>query len=247
MSTLGQILDGDEEAVEVEAQAETEVVETEPTGVKEPEAEAVQAEAEPEQESSPEPDSSPHVPLSAVHGERDRRQAAEKERDDLRKQLEAKNTKEPTSVFEDEKAFASEIKSDFNQTLTNHTLNQSEFFAEREYGKPQLAAKIETFKSLVESNPQYRDQFINAVSPYHELVTIVDNHTKLEQMQDLPAYEAKLRAEIKAEVEAENAAKAKSKADLRESIPDSLARTASSGGLTASDWGGPTSLDSLID
>lgn len=223
---------------------EIEVVDTtdkteEPTGEVEAKDESKDESKEETKEevSSPDPKDETKVPLSAMHGERDRRKTAEKERDELKAQLEEKTPL--TSVFEDENKFRQEVQDDFNQSLTNQALNQSEFFVADKIGREVLDKKIEAFKTLVETNPEIRQRFANAVSPYHELVSIVDQHDELAKMEDLPAYKATLKAEAKAEVKAELVAEGKAKDDLRESIPDSLTGDTSAGGLTSKDWGGP--------
>ncbi len=232
---VGEIFDGKE--------PELKVVETEePAGeVEEPE-----KEPEPKEEvPSPDPKVETQVPLSAMHGERDRRKTAEKERDELKAKLEEKAPL--TSVFEDENKFRQEVHDDFNQSLTNQALNQSEFFVADKIGRDVLDKKIEVFKNLAESNPEIRQRFANAVSPYHELVSIVDQHDELEKLKDLDGYKAKLKAEAKAEVKAELEAEGKAKDELRASIPDSLTGDASAGGLTSKDWGGPAKAEDIYN
>lgn len=180
---------------------------------------------------SPAAEDETKVPLSAMHGERDRRKAAERERDEFKAQLTESNKAEPTSVFTDEAAFRTEIQNDFNQSLTNQSLNQSEFFVADKIGRDVLDQKIEVFKTLVENNPEIRQRFANAVSPYHELVKIVDQHNEMDKMKDLDGYKAKLKAEAKAEVKAELEADGKAKTELRDSIPDSLVDETGKGGL----------------
>lgn len=173
------------------------------------------------------------VPISAMHGERDRRQAAEKENVALKEKLEESNKTEPTSVFEDESKFRNELATDFNQQLTNHSLNQSEFFAARELGRDVLDQKIEAFKKLAEDNPELRQRFAIAVSPYHELVDIVNQHDELDKMKDLDGYKAKLKAEAKVEVKKELEKEIEEKEKLRKSIPDSLVGDDSAGGISS--------------
>jgi hypothetical protein len=210
------------------------VVEDAPSGETGETVEATTAEAEtetaePTEEASPASDVT--VPMSVVHGERDRRQAAEKERDDLRAKLEASSQTEPTSVFEDESKFRSEIDAQINESMSNVALNQSEFFARREFGSEELDGKIEKFKELVKDNDPLRQRFINATSPYHELVEIVDQHDELAKMEDMDAYRAKIRAEERAAVKKELEDEAAAKAKLRDSVPDSLVDEPSQGGL----------------
>lgn len=220
--------------------------------VDEPKDESTGEAKEPEKEleakdevSSPDPKVETQVPLSAMHGERDRRQAAEREVAELKGKLEEKTPL--TSVFDDEPKFREEISADFEQLLTNQAFNQSEFFVADKIGRDVLDKKIKEFKSLAESNPEIRQRFASAVSPYHELVAIVDQHEELAKMKDMGAYKAKLKAEAKAEVKAELEAEAEGKDKLRESIPDSLVGDTSAGGLKSTDWGGPAKAKDIYN
>ncbi|MCH8294483.1 hypothetical protein IH992_25650 [Candidatus Poribacteria bacterium] len=170
------------------------------------------------------------VPLAALQEQRDKRQAVERERDDLLAKLnKSEKPGELTSVFDDEAKFRSELQNDFDSQLNNQRYNQSQFFVEQDIGKDVLATKVETFKTLAAANPALTQQMANAISPYHEMVTIVDQHSELAKMQDLPAYKAQLKAEAKAEVLAEMKAGSDDSDKLRDSISDSLAGDASVG------------------
>ena len=166
-----------------------------------------------------------------MHGERDRRKAAERERDEFKAQLADSKKTDPTSIFEDESKFRSELQTDLSQALVNQSLNQSEFFVAREIGRDKLDQKIDIFKTLAENNPEIRQRFSNAVSPYHELIDIVNQHDEMGKMKDLDGYKAKLKAEAKAEVVAELEAQGKVKDELRDSVPDSLVNDTGKGGL----------------
>lgn len=244
--SMDDILSGETETIEEI------VVEEQPTGEKEkeaaPESDVQEDKEEPAaEESSPDPDKSEtHVPLSVVHGERDRRQAAEKRAAELESKLEETQKTPPTSVFEDEAKFVDEFAGNVDQKLTNFALNQSEFFARREFGSVAVDEKIEKFKALVADNPTLKERFANSVSPYHELVEIVDQHDELDKMSDLDSYRAQIRAEERAKLKEEMEQEAKGKKKLRESIPDSLAGDTSEGGLTSSDWSGPPSMDDIL-
>jgi len=196
---------------------------------------------------SPASGSETMVPVSAIHGERDRRKAAEGQRDELQSKLDEANKTPPTSVFEDETKWREEITAGFNQQLTNHSLNQSEFFAARELGREKLDKKIAIFKTLVETNPDLGQRFANAVSPYHELVDIVDQHDDLDKMKDIDAYKATLKAEARVEVKAEMEAEGKAKGDLLDSVPDSLVGDASKGGISSKGSFEPPTADELYN
>lgn len=176
------------------------------------------------------------VPLAALQEQRDKRQSAERERDDLKSKLDA-TTKpaETTSVFDDEAKFRDELKSDFDAQLNNQRYNQSQFFVGREIGEEALAAKTETFKTLAAANPALNQQIANSMSPYHEMVKIVDQHGELDKMKDLDAYKAKIRAELKAEMEADTEKGETDKAKLRDSIPETLAGESSVGKRSSSE------------
>ena len=237
LQSMDEILSDKEPEIQV-VDVKTDETKDESTGEEASEAtKAAKAaeDAEKAKDASPASEIETKVPISAMHGERDRRQAAEKERDELKAQLDESNKVEPTSVFVDEEKFRQEIASELNQKLTNASLNQSEFFAGREFGKDVLEQKIEKFKTLIETNPDLKQRFVNAISPYHELVDIVDKHDELAKMDDLDAYKAKLKAEAKAEVKAELEKEAKDKTELRDSVPDSLVGDASVGGLESTD------------
>ncbi len=181
-------------------------------------------------EESP-PDSETQIPLSAYTEQRSKRQAVEKERDDLRAELDKSTQTPPTSVFEDESKFRSEISAQIDQGMSNVILNQSEFFARREFGSEHLDKQIEIFKELVKDNEPLRLRFINATSPYHELDDIVKQHDELKQMEDMDGYRAKIRAEERVKAEKDIQDEATGKKALRDSVPDSLVDEPSKGGL----------------
>ena len=237
MKTAEELYDGKETTEEI-------VVVEEPKGEEETKQEETKEESEKEsteetkseeetKDESPSSVEETKVPISAMHGERDRRQAAEKENADLRAKLEETNKTDPTSVFEDEAKFRTEISTDFNKLLNNQSLNQSEFFTAREIGRDVLDQKIAQFKSMAENNPELAQRFANAISPYHELVDIVNQHDEMDKMKDLDGYKAKLKAEAKVEVKKELEAEIEAKKKLHDSLPESLVGDPSAGGLTS--------------
>ena len=229
MKDIEEIFDVDEPT---EVDKTTGEVETKDEPEEKPEVEAPEEKAEEEPKAaSPAAEDENKVPISAMHGERDRRKAAERERDEFKAQLADSKKADPTSVFEDEGKFRTELHDDLNQALNNQSLNQSEFFVAREIGRDKLDQKIETFRTLAENNPEIRQRFSNAVSPYHELIDIVDQHDEMDKMKDLDGYKATLKAEVKAELKAELEAEVKAKAELRDSVPDSLVDEIGKGAL----------------
>ena len=252
MSEVEFPLDGDvADEPKADAKAEPDAKADEPTGETKaddkPDESKDKSDKEPDKDgSSPDPEQTT-VPIAALHGERDRRQEAERELNDLKAKQVETDKADPTSVFADEGKFRTEIEQSFDDRLTHQSLNQSEFFAARDFGKDVLAAKVETFKQLAADNPSLAQRFSGAISPYHELVEIVNQHETLNELKDVDALKAKLKEEARAELKAEQEAEAKEKGDLRDSIPESLVGDSSKGGLKGSDWSGPTSDDALFE
>jgi hypothetical protein len=183
--------------------------------------------------------------LKAVLDEREKRQAAQRELEELKKQIEAsKPAKQKTSVLEDEGKFRNELLDDMESRLVNDRLNMSQALAEREFGKDKIADKVKAFRELASQNPELRNRFANAPLPYHELVSIVDKHNEVKEMENLDVYKEKLRAEIRAELLKESEAKAAGVEQKRESITPSLAGKRSAGGVAAST--SPLTLDDVF-
>jgi hypothetical protein len=234
---------GDEadDVIETPAQQETETpaVDTpETTDVKTAEA-AVETKAKVQE--PPSGSDETRVPLAALTGERERRQEAQREAEELRAKLAALETKKPApSVFEDEKGFVESLKTDFDSKLINDRLNLSEALAVREFGAEKVKAASAWFKEAATKNPSLADRFRSAPLQFHAVVDMHAEHIELEKMKDLPAYKAQIRAEVEAEVKAKLEADLKEKQKLRDSIPTSLAGDASKGGLKGAAWAGPT-------
>lgn len=232
MSDLESILNGDVEDVQEEQEPVQEAVQ-------EPEPEPEETAEAPEGETQGEPPTPEveerMVPQAALLDERRKRQ-----------ELEAKLNadKKAPDIFEDQEAYTKHMQSLVSQQVMNERANISEFLARREF--PDLDDKVAKFQELVEQNPALKDQVINSVSPYHELVDVVTKAQELEQLKDVDSYKEKLRAEVEAEIKAKYEAGAKKSQEKRESIPPSLDDVPTKGSLKGTNWSGPTSLDSII-
>lgn len=242
VASMDDVLSGETETTEeiIVEDAVTDDKETEET---KPADDVEKEETKPEASSAPET----QVPMSAMKGERDRRQAAEKERDELRIELNKISDTPPTSVFEDEVKFNAEIDARIDRSALNVATNQSEFYTRREFGSDVMDQKIEIFKGLIKDNNELYTRFVNATSPYHELVTIVDQHDELDKMKDIEAYKATLRAEAKVDVKKELEKEAADKLQLRDSIPDSLVGDPSKGGLDSKTAAPAATAEDLYD
>jgi hypothetical protein len=220
------------ETAEPEAKGET--AESTPEGEEKATDEVSQEDkVEQKREATPAPEDASEnlVPLRAVMSERDKRQKLEAELAELRSKAEPV---EPTSVFENEQQFRSELVNDVNLSLTNASLNQSQFFAEREFGKEVMAKKIEAFRGIVEQRPILAERFSQAISPFHELVDIVNEFEELDRMQNMDEYKDNLRKEIRAELEKELQGELQEEiekdAKKRNAITPSLAKSGSAAG-----------------
>lgn len=227
MASLSEIYEG-AEPTPVAVQ-EPEPVATEPQGVKE-------AEPAPVESPSPVTQEERMVPLKALEEERRKRQEAEA-------RFQQQEPKKTPDVFEDPEGYQQHMMGVIQQATASERFGISKFLAKRDH--PDLEQKLETFQEIAKQNPQYLTQVSSSPSPYHEMAEIVAKHEKMKAMEDLPAYEAKLRAEIEAKVRAEIKAEAEKTAVLKASIPTSLVGTPSKGSIKGSSWAGPTDLKSI--
>lgn len=235
----------------LEPKADEPKAETEPTDTETDEPKGEKPDEEnPEQVSSPDlekPDEPAIVPVSALHGERDRRKAAERERDELKQKLETQPNAEPTSVFEDENGFRSEIQQDSQRFVTHALLEQSRRYANREFGKEKVDEAVAWFEEEAPNSPYLIKQFQESGNDVHEIVDLHQRHQKLEQLKDVDAVEAKMRAELEPKIRAEIEAELKGKAEELDSVPESMAGETSKGGMKGSQWSGPATPESIYD
>ena len=174
-------------AEEAETETETEEVETEET-TEETAEQTTGSEKEPWQ-------------LSAVLDEREKRQKAVAEADELRQKLKAyEQPEDEISVFEDEQGFKNQQQNATQAALRNTELNMSQAFAEKEFGEEKVAAVAEWFKKDGVQSPAALKRFNEAKLPFHELVKMYDDDLI---MRDPAAYKAELLAELRSEIENE--------------------------------------------
>lgn len=139
------------------------------------------------------------VPLAALKDERRKRQELEKQLQEW--QAKAQPQQKAPDIFEDPDGYSKHMEAKLSQALMNERANISEFMARREY--PDLDQKVEVFKELAAQDPSIQQRVLKAISPYHELVDIVNKHERMKAMENIDEYEAKIRAEIEAKVRAE--------------------------------------------
>ncbi|HEY1447571.1 MAG TPA: hypothetical protein VGF33_03475 [Caulobacteraceae bacterium] len=142
------------EFLEGEPREEIEVVEAPPAPEPEP---ASQAEPAPEPEPEPAPVSPGHVPISALLDEREQRQKAQREAQDLRDWKAAQQQAAAQPLAPDEQ---------FQAALYQQNLRVSRRFAEREYG-PELIATVHDWAvARCDADPFFNAQMRSSDDPY---------------------------------------------------------------------------------
>lgn len=190
--------DNPEPEVEVVEEAAEEAVEEAP--------EEQEAETEEEtEESKVETTATEKEPwtLSAVLDEREKRQKAVAEAEELRQKLakyEAEKTDDDVSIFEDEKGFVQKQKQETETAMRNTALNMSEAFAESVFGEEKVAAAKQWMINEGIKSPYALEQFNAAKLPYHAAVKLYEDD---QARRDPESYKAKLREELLAELEKE--------------------------------------------
>lgn len=216
-------LDGEtvEEPGVEEAQVEEPVAEEQP----EVEAETPQpveatdegAEAEVEEQTGetegstpePEPQNDSKIPVTALLDEREKRQEAQRkaeEADRRARELQAQLQRmqqpkqEAPDWYEDPQAAAQFQSQTIEQQMQARMMQQSKFFAERDFG----AETVNEALSYFDQHPEQSGQFVNHPSPFHAAVEYYKRQkTAAEIGSDPEAYKEKIRAELKAELEAQ--------------------------------------------
>lgn len=237
----------------VEPQAEPEPVEAvEPT---EPEAVQTPTEEPSEPETGvkdtvepPATDSAVNVPLAALTGEREKRQAAQHELDALRRQLAEKEKTPPPSVFEDEEGAFNAIKDSLREETNNQLLNAGQALAVSQFDQETVDKAVEWIAGAVGTSPYLATQFsqVPLLQQHQKAVELYQQELARAEMENPAELKERLKAEARAEILAEQKAKQEEKDKIAQSIPTSLVGDSSKGGLSGSDWSGPTPLENLI-
>lgn len=218
--------------------------EQEATGEKEPEASPV-----PEKE----PDS-PTVPITALHGERERRQAAERQLEAIRQQQAQVVEPDP---YEDPDGFASfrqqqhaqqqaqQGQENLQNILMNERINITEVIARQNHADYEQVKDV--FADAALQNPALIAGLREAPDPagyaYREGQKII---AQQEIGDDPAAYREKIKAEILAELRTEQTDADKAEQTLRSSIPNHLAGQRSISARNGPEWSGPESLDDIF-
>ena len=145
----------------------------------------------------------PTVPLTAVLDEREKRQAAQREVEDLRRQLQGyQQPQELVDILEDPEARLAHERSVFQQELINTKLDTSRFLAVEKFGEDLVNAAYAFFDAP--ENRHKTSEFIGQPSPFHAAVKAYQQHQTMAEVGTDPiAYRGKIEAEIRAQVLAE--------------------------------------------
>lgn len=213
----------------VETEVETEVVEVE---VEEPTGETA---------TPPVAEETPAVPIAALHDERDKRKAAQRERDELQKQLEENK---PDFWEDPQKAIDSvteSLRAEFNQELRVTRLNMSVAGAQSRHEDYDVMEKA--FADAAKDNPALIDQMWADPDPAEYAYKTGKQFTQLNQFGgDLDSMRAQMRAEVRKELEAE----LKGKSDTLASVPESLTSETSASAPREKVSEGPTPLENIL-
>ena len=170
-------------------------------------------------------------------------------RQELERQLEAlqRPQEQPKApdVLDDQEGFVGYIKTEVQTAVSNATANLSEQLARRDH--PDLDEKFEAYKELVKANPELHSQVQQSLSPWHEMVSIVDKSERLKAMENVDDWEAKERARIREELEAEIKGEIKAVQDKTADISPSLATAPAAGKVGNETWSGPTPMDHILN
>jgi hypothetical protein len=143
---------------------------------------------EPQIEKPKTPEVSHMAPLTALLDEREKRQAAEREAQELRQwrqQIETQQRqaqRKTPDVFEDPQGFVQHTQQAFQEALLQNKLSTSRFLAEREFGGDQVKEAVAFF----DANPQLSWQFLQEPSPYHAAVEFVRKQKLLQEIGSDP-------------------------------------------------------------
>lgn len=176
------------------------------------------------------------VPLAALKAERDKRQELERQFRELQQQFQ--QAQQPKK---EEPDLASELFENPRKVLEQHhmaiKLETSEMLARSKYAD--FDDKASAFGELARQNPAIVQQMLASPNPGEFVYQTAKKHAEMQEIGDIDAYKAKLRAEIEAEL--------KGKPNPAATLPPDLASAPSAGGMkTKPSWDGPTPMRDIL-
>lgn len=215
MSQEKEVIESDfEEEMNEQVEAEVQAAEPEEVEVEEP----VKTDTEVETTATEKKDD---WTLTAVMDEREKRQKAVAEAEELRQKLAQFESKpeDDVSIFEDEAAWKANQEEKRQQEIRNASLNMSQAFAEETFGEDKVAEATKWMQSEGHKSPYIVKEFNEAKLPFHKLV-------KLYSAEQERLNPESLREQIKAELLEELKVDSK---PAKKSIAPSLASKRSAG------------------
>lgn len=184
--------------------------------------------------------------LRAAQEERGKRQELERRL----AAIEAGKTTEPAKTFwDDPEAALAKQRQEIQQTIVGTRLQTSESIARTRY--QDFDAVIAKFAELAGTVPGLTQQMINAPDPADFAYKTAKNHMEIQEAGGIDALRKKIEAETEAKVRVKLEAELKEKADAltkaREELPESLSAARTAGGQSKVVWGGPPSMDSILN
>lgn len=234
--------ESEDATVEVEAQAEPEAIE-------EPEApEGEKAEGEPP---SPEFKTSRDIPITALLDEREKRQKAEREAEELRRwRAEMERQKEQPKApdfYEDPEARMAYENQNIQTLLWNERLNMSEALSRDKHGDAAVDEARDAFMRAAQQNPSLQMELRAQANPYGFVVNWYKRQSVMSEIGNDPdGWKAKQVETIKAELAEQ--IRAEVMAELQGATPAQKPRPpASLSGQPAAGRGEPMSRGSAFD
>ena len=164
--------------------------------------------------------------------EREKRQAAQREAEDLRRRLAAYEAQKaqtpPPDFYDDPEARLQAERAQVHNALWNERLNTSELVARQAHGEDAVNVAREAFMSEAQQNPALAVELRRQQHPYDFVVNWHKRQRVLAEVgTDPTAYRAKIESEVRERVLAELAA---SQPQKPAAPPPSLAAAPSVGG-----------------
>ena len=192
-------------------------------------------------------DSATTVPMSAHIG---LRKDLEGQINQLKSQLSAQpaEVEKKIDFFEDPDSAINQLETKFSDILTNQLLNTGQILAARDHGQETVDAAIAWVTQAAQTSPFLLQQFTQTPLALQadKAVELFKAEQTRAELEDPVTAREKIKAEVKLELLEEEKAKLDGKEELKQSIPKTLVGSGSKGGLTGSDWTGPTPLNAII-
>lgn len=179
-----------------------------------------------------EPKEDRHVPVTALLDEREKRQSAQREAEELRRKLqefEAAKQPKPDFFENPEQALAQE-RAQMQHMLWNERLNMSEAIARQAHGDAMVDGAAQAFQEAARQNQALAMEFSRQPNPYSFVVKWHQRQQVLSEIGDDPAaYKARIEAEIRERIMAEAQQQAPASPPKPAAPPRSLASAPSAG------------------